>query len=102
VAESPPAPDNLKCLTLLLTDPGEHAAKCGGPFTVDEGKDPLVKGTFNQGCPLFATIPLSLAGDEWRVQVAAGSVTCCNVTDLMPPETEITMGDVFRFRVAGC
>lgn len=98
VAATPPAVDNLKCLTLLLTNPEEHAAKCGGPFTMDEGKEPLVKGTFTKGCPLIAMTPLSLFGEEWRVDVAV--TDCCDLSYVAPGEMDLTFGEVFRFRVA--
>ena len=39
------------CLALLLTNPAEHSAKCGGPFEMDTGSDSLVKPP---ECHLFA------------------------------------------------
>lgn len=99
LAEAPPATDTMECLTLLLTDPDEHAAKCGGPFTMDEGTAPLVKGNYKKGCPLIGMTPSSLAGDEWSLKVA-GPVTCCDTTFLMPAVVAPEMGEVFRFRVA--
>ena len=98
LAETPPAVDNMECLRLLLTDPDEHAAKCGGPFTMDQGTKPLVKGTYSPGCQVTELTPLSLIGGVWRVQVAAGNPCCA--TYVAPEQFNLTPGEVFRFRVA--
>lgn len=98
LAETPPAVDNMECLALLLTNPEEHAAKCGGPFTQDTDTAPLVKGTYSPGCRLTEITPLSLIDGVWRVQVAAGNPCCA--TYVAPEQFNLTPGEVFRFRVA--
>jgi hypothetical protein len=95
------AADTMTCLKLLFTDSEAHAAECGGPFEMDKGKDPLVKGTYSPGCNLAEIAPLTIGGAEWRLQVA--ELSCCygSLTP-SPAQFDLTPGEVFRIRVAGC
>jgi hypothetical protein len=91
VADTGENPTVLNCLGLLFTNSEEHAAKCGGPFEMDTGTDPLVKGTFNQTCK-FGSADLPIYGDAmvvWRLDVAT---SCCgNTVSFGPaqPETPV-------------
>lgn len=93
------AAHTMTCLKLLFTDSEAHAAECGGPFEMDKGKDPLVKGTYSPGCPLIGFAPLTMIGTEWRMDVA--DVLCCygSLTP-SPAQFDLSPGEIIR--VAGC
>lgn len=95
------ADHTMNCLELLLSDSEAHAAECGGPFEMDKGKDPLVKGSYAPGCNLAEIAPLFIGGAEWRLQVA--EISCCYGSLTAPPAPfDQAPGDEFRIRVAGC
>ncbi|HWA19048.1 MAG TPA: hypothetical protein VG757_08625 [Devosia sp.] len=98
-----PAVDNMHCLTLLLTDPEAHAAECGGPFTMDKGTTPLVKGSYGESCQQTATVTLPALGEDWladasnvsRVHVAE-PILCCNLSYLTPQVFDLSIGEAIR------
>lgn len=90
--------DTMNCFKLLFTDSEAHAAECGGPFEMDKGNEPLVKGTFAPGCDTGQIAPLMLIGVDTRVLVAGPAP--CGCSYLTPTQFEPAAGAIFRFRVA--
>lgn len=70
------AVDNWQCLVWLLTDPDAHAANCGGPFHLDDGKDSLSPGSFGP-CQYVTSIDLTQIDFLGRIEVAQSQEDCC-------------------------
>ena len=77
VADTADKPTMMTCLGLLFSNSEEHAAKCGGPFKMNENAEPLVKGSTAPTCNVgSADLPLyGGALEVWRIDMAG---TCCS------------------------
>lgn len=99
------AVDNWQCLVWLLTDPATHAAECGGPFTMDRGTEPLVKGTFTEGCQLITSVDLPDLDFLERIHVAQSQDDCCYLVGGLPtpPATfDLTFGEEIKVAAQPC
>jgi hypothetical protein len=95
------AVDNWQCLVWLLTDPDAHAAECGGPFHLDEGTSPLVKGG-TAPCEIVAAADLPVLDFLGRVQVAQSIDSCCYYVGTSSGIFDLTFGEEITVAAKDC